>query len=68
MRIRTWPGEAALSELFDGARVRSDLWLATQADDLSLGRVEAALGPRAAALDELWDAWGVARPAMLEEG
>ena len=67
MRIRTWPGDAALGGLFDGARVRSDLWLATQADDLSLGRVEAALGTRAAALRELWDAWGVARPAMLDE-
>jgi hypothetical protein len=67
MRIRSWPGDAALAELFDGTRVRSDLWLATQADDLSLGRVEAALGSRAAALHELWDAWGIARPAMLEE-
>ena len=67
MRIRTWPGEAALAGLFEGASVRADLWLATQADDLSLARVEAALGPRAAALSELWDAWGRVRPAMLEE-
>lgn len=67
MRVRSWPGEASLRELLDGAVVRSDLWLATQADDLALGRVEAALGPRAAALDEVWDAWGRVRPAMLEE-
>jgi hypothetical protein len=67
MRIRSWPGEAALAELFDGASVRADMWLATQADDLSLARLEAALGPRAAALTELWDAWGQVRPAMLEE-
>ncbi len=67
MRIRAWPGEAALAALFEGAVVRADLWLATQADDLSLARVEAALGPRAAGLAELWDAWGRARPAMLEE-
>jgi hypothetical protein len=67
MRVRNWPGEAGLAELFDGAVVRADLWLATQADDLSLARVEAALGPRAASLAELWDAWGRVRPAMLEE-
>jgi hypothetical protein len=67
MRIRTWPGETALASLFEGASVRADLWLATQADDLSLRRVEAALGPRAAGLAELWDSWGRVRPAMLEE-
>ena len=67
MRIRVWPGEAALAALYDGATVRADLWLAMQADDLSLARVEAALGARAAGLAELWDAWGRVRPAMLEE-
>jgi hypothetical protein len=67
MRIRVWPGEEALAALYDGATVRADLWLATQADDLSLARVEAALGARAAGLSELWDAWGRVRPAMLEE-
>ena len=67
MRVRTWPGEAALAELFEGAIVRADVWLATRADDLSLERLEGALGPRAASLAELWDAWGRARPAMLEE-
>ncbi len=68
MRIRSWPGEAALARLFESASVRADLWLATEADDLSLGRVEAALGQRAAALSDLWDAWGRVRPAMLEAG
>ncbi len=68
MRIRSWPGERALAELFSQATVRADLWLAMQANDLALGRVEAALGSRAAALADLWDAWGRVRPAMLEEG
>lgn len=67
MRVRAWPGESALAALFDDAVVRADLWLAHQADDLSLARVEAALGPRAAALGEIWDAWGRVRPAMLED-
>ncbi|MHB8958564.1 MAG: hypothetical protein ACYDAN_02945 [Candidatus Limnocylindrales bacterium] len=67
MRVRVWPGDSALAALFDGAVVRADLWLAYQADDLSLARIEAALGPRAAALGEVWDAWGRVRPAMLED-
>jgi hypothetical protein len=67
MRVRVWPGEPALSALFDAAVVRADVWLAYQADDLSLTRIEAALGPRAAALGEIWDAWGRVRPAMLED-
>ncbi len=66
MRIRSWPGEAALAALFEGASVRADLWLAAEADDLSLGRMEAALGQRASALADLWDAWGRVRPALLE--
>jgi hypothetical protein len=66
MRIRSWPGEAALAGLFGGASVRADLWLAAEADDLSLGRMEAALAQRAAALSDLWNAWGRVRPAMLE--
>ncbi len=67
MRVRVWPGELALAALFDEAVVRADLWLAYQADDLSLARIEAALGPRAAALGDIWDAWGRVRPAMLED-
>ena len=67
MRVRVWPGDSALAALFDGAVVRADLWLAYQADDLSLAGIEAALGPRAAALGEIWDAWGRVRPAMLED-
>ncbi len=65
MRIRVWPGEAALAALFDGAVVRADVWLAAQSDDLTLARVEAALGTRAEAMGDLWDAWGRVRPAML---
>ncbi len=65
-RVRALPGAAELSALFTGAQVRADAWLARQAGDLSLERVEAALGPRAAGLADLWDAWGPARAAMLE--
>lgn len=65
-RLRALPGAAELPALFAGAQVRADAWLARRAADLSLEHVEAALGPRAAGLADLWDAWGPARAAMLE--
>lgn len=67
MRIRAWPDEAELRRLYQDATVQADLWLATQADDLALARVEASLGARAGGLSELWNAWGRIRPVMLED-
>ena len=67
MRIRTWPGPSALAELYSRAIVSADLWLAHQADELTLGRVVDALGSRAADLAEVWDSWGRVRPALLSE-
>jgi hypothetical protein len=67
MRIRTWPRDQELDDLYARATVAADLWLARQADDLALGRVIDALGPRAGDLADLWDAWGRARPAFLLE-
>ncbi len=65
MRIRIWPREAELAALYADATVAADEWLAGEADDLSLGAVVDALGPRAADLGELWDAWGRVRPLLL---
>ncbi len=67
MRIRTWPGPADLAALYGDAIVAADLWLARQADDLALGQVIDALGPRGADLAEVWDAWGRVRPALLSD-
>jgi hypothetical protein len=67
MRIRAWPGPAALAGLYAGASVTADVWLAGQSDDLALGRVVDALGARAADLSEVWDAWGRVRPALLSD-
>ena len=66
MRIRTWPRESEISELYKEAVVASDEWLADQAGDLSLGRMVDALGNRAAELADVWNAWGRVRPALLE--
>jgi hypothetical protein len=65
MRIRIWPREAEIAALYSRAVVAADAWLAARADDLALGAVVDALGPRAADLGELWNAWGRVRALLL---
>jgi hypothetical protein len=65
MRIRIWPREGELAALYSRAIVAADAWLATRADDLALGSVVDALGPRAEDLGELWNAWGRIRTLLL---
>ena len=65
MRIRRWPTEAQIAELYRGIRVAADEYLAARAPDLSLGEMVALLGPRSEPLAELWNAWGRARPLLL---
>jgi len=65
MRIRIWPREGELAVLYSRAIVAADAWLATRADDLALGAVVDALGPRAEDLGELWNAWGRIRTLLL---
>jgi hypothetical protein len=65
MRIRNWPRERELSELYQNATVAADEWLVEHTDDLSLGQMVEALGPRAGDLAEVWNAWCRVRPAML---
>lgn len=68
MRVRVWPRDAELGALYDRATVSAEEWLAIEADDLALGTVVDALGPRATNLGELWDAWGRIRPLLLATG
>ena len=65
MRIRNWPREQELAELYRNATVASDEWLVHHAGDLTLGEMVDALGPRAGDLAEVWNAWGRVRPALL---
>ena len=65
MRIRIWPQGGDLAGLYSRATVAADEWLAWAASDLELGPLTAALGPRAAGLGAIWDAWGRIRPALL---
>ena len=65
MRIRRWPTEAELAELYREVTVAADEYLATAAADLSLGEMVSLLGRRAEGLAELWNNWGLVRPLLL---
>ncbi len=67
MRIRRWPNETEMAELFQSVQVAAAEYLALSAGDLTLGELVSMLGPRADALADVWNAWGRIRPLLLEE-
>jgi hypothetical protein len=68
MRIRRWPTEAEMRDLFAEVRVAADEYVAEAAGSLTLGEMVSLLGRRADALTELWNEWGTARPILLGAG
>lgn len=68
MRIRHWPPEAEMADLYRDVVVAADEHLALAAGDLTLGGLVTMLGRRADGLAELWNHWGRIRPLLLEEG
>jgi hypothetical protein len=66
MRIRHWPSESELGDLFRDVTVAGDEYLAGAAGGLTLGELVTLLGRRADSLTELWNAWGRVRPLLLE--
>ena len=67
MRMRHWPNEAEMADLFRDVRVNAAEYLAVSAGDLTLGELVTMLGPRADGLADVWNAWGRIRPLLLEE-
>jgi hypothetical protein len=65
MRIRRWPTEPEMRELFADVRVAADEYVAGAAGGLTLGELVTMLGRRSDALTELWNEWGSARPILL---
>jgi hypothetical protein len=65
MRLRRWPTEAAMGELYRDVTVAADEYLVGVAPALTLGQLVALLGRRADALAELWNEWGHVRPLLL---
>jgi hypothetical protein len=68
MRLRRWPNEAEMGELFADVAVAADEYLAETAGGLTLGELVDVLGRRADALTELWNDWGRVRPLLLAGG
>ncbi len=67
MRIRQWPTETEMSELYREVVVAADERLAGAAGDLTLGELVSMLGRRADGLADVWNQWGTLRPLLLEE-
>ncbi len=67
MRVRQWPTEAEMSELFRDVQVAAAEHVAASAGDLTLGELVTMLGRRADGLAEVWNHWGRIRPLLLEE-
>jgi hypothetical protein len=66
MRLRTWPTETEMANLYGDVSVAADEHLAATAGDLSLSELVALLGRRADGLADLWNEWGRVRPLLLE--
>jgi hypothetical protein len=65
MRIRHWPNEQEMNDLFREATVAADEYLVGAAGGLTLGELVTTLGLRADALTDLWNDWGRVRPLLL---
>jgi hypothetical protein len=66
MRMRQWPNESEMADLFAEVQVSAAEHLAMSAGDLTLGELVTMLGRRADNLAEVWNAWGSIRPLLLE--
>ncbi len=67
MRMRQWPTETEMRELFAEVQVSAAEHLAGAAGDLTLGELVTLLGRRADGLTDVWNAWGRIRPLLLED-
>lgn len=67
MRMRQWPTEESMGELFRDVTVAADEYLAGVAGDLTLYEMVTMLGRRADSLAETWNQWGRIRPLLLDE-
>jgi hypothetical protein len=68
MRMRNWPTEAEMIELYAEVEVAAAEHLSGAAGDLTLGELVSMLGRRADGLTEVWNQWGKIRPLLLEDG
>ncbi len=67
MRMRQWPTETEMTELYRDVEVAAAEHLSGAAGDLTLGELVSMLGRRADGLAEVWNHWGRIRPLLLED-
>lgn len=67
MRMRHWPTEREMADLFADVEVAGAEHLSGAAGDMTLGELVSMLGRRADGLAEVWNHWGRIRPLLLEE-
>ncbi|MGZ8564041.1 MAG: hypothetical protein ACXWWU_10540 [Candidatus Limnocylindria bacterium] len=67
MRLRTWPTQDQMTELYRDVEVAAAEHVSGAAGDLTLGELVSMLGRRADGLAEVWNHWGHIRPLLLED-
>ena len=66
-RVRAWPNQAEIAQLFSGARPAPEELLAAAGPEYSAEAMQALIGDQAPALADLWAAWDSILPALLRE-
>jgi hypothetical protein len=66
-RVRAWPNSTEIASLFVGARPAPEELVAAAGPAYTEDDMRSVLGEHAAALSDLWQAWDVVRPVLLED-
>jgi hypothetical protein len=66
-RVRAWPNQSEIAQLFAGARPAPEELLAAAGPDYTAPSMRMLLGEHAAGLDDLWLAWDTVKPVLFRE-
>jgi hypothetical protein len=66
-RVRAWPNHDEIAEIYRGAQAAPEEAVRRWAPTLKADHLRELLGARADALDEVWAAWHIVRPLLLED-
>jgi hypothetical protein len=64
-RIRAWPHQGEIADLFIGARPAPEELLAAAGPDYAVADMQALLGDHPPGLDDLWSTWEEIKPVLL---
>jgi hypothetical protein len=66
-RVRAWPNQTEIGDLFLGARPAPEELLAAAGPSYTAEAMQDLLGERAVGLADLWLAWDVVRPILFDD-